>query len=363
MSGIELTINGARVNAKAGQSVLAAGEAAGIRMPRNENGVCMADQFCEACRVRINSGVVDPHGSALGTTVLGCRATCVGPAAISFQPFPRELKSGAEILAVNALGSDILELVLRAEKPIPYLPGQHIQLTIGKLQPRALTPTLSLDGLRELDTLHFHVRRRHGGLFGHQLEPQLRAGQRVKLAGPYGHGFLRQGEGRLVLVSSSTGFAAIWSIAVAARLGQPHRPLHIVASAHDPRNLYMRPALEWLVRQGVNDITLAASGAHPLPPARFGRASSHLPALSASDTVHVAGHPGLVEAVMSQAAQAGATVFGIPHLPTPVQPGMVERLSRYFGTSAKPRNRVEPPSDLPPVEPPLPEGIRRIGKI
>ncbi len=132
-------------------------------------------------------------------------------------------------------------------------------LAFGKAQPRRFTPTLSLDGLRELDTLHFHIRRRPGGLFGARPEERFPAGSRVKLAGPYGHSHLRQGEGRIVLVSSGTGFAAIWSMAVAARLGQPHRPVHLIASAHDPRDLYMRPALEWLARQGVEHATLCAS--------------------------------------------------------------------------------------------------------
>ena len=362
MSGTGLTINGTRISAKSGMTLLLAGEAAGLRMPRGENGACGNGLPCESCRVQVESGAVDAQGSAIGDTVLACRATCIGDAAIRFQPFPREMKTGGEILAINPLAGDILELVLRVEKPIPYMPGQHVQVSIGKLPARSLTPTLSLDGLREIDTMHFHVRRRPGGLFGEDPESRFHPGLRVKLAGPYGQGFLRQGEGRLVLVSSGTGFAAIWSIAVAARLGQPHRPVHLVASAHDPRNLYMRPALEWLVRQGVSDMTLAASGAHPLPPARFGRASDHLPALSPADTVHVAGHPGLVQAVMGRAAEAGARAYGIPHLAAPAQQGMVERISRYFGSAPKALKREESfPAQTPIL--PLPEGIRRIGKV
>jgi hypothetical protein len=47
--------------------------------------------------------------------------------------------------------------------------------------------------------------------------------------------------------------------------------VHLVASARDPRNLYMRPAIDWLAKHGVSGASLAASGASPLPPARHGR--------------------------------------------------------------------------------------------
>lgn len=169
----------------------------------------------------------------------------------------------------------------------------------------------------------------------------------MKLAGPYGHSHLRQGEGRLVLVSSGTGFAAIWSIAVAARLGQPHRPVHLIASAHDPRDLYMRPALEWLARQGVEHLTLSASGAHPLPPVRHGRANLHLPALGRTDSVHVAGHPGLVTAVMEAAAAAGAAAYGIPHAPAMPGEGVVERIARYFSGNPRTAPQLAPPMTQP----------------
>jgi naphthalene 1,2-dioxygenase ferredoxin reductase component len=346
MAENDLTINGTRIRARAGETVLAAAEAAGLRLPKDDPALCAHHVPCESCRIRLDSGAVD-GGDAIGRTVLACRARVSGEAQFSFDPFPREMKSAGEIIAWRSLAPEIVELVLRVEKPVPYLPGQHVTLGFGKVPPRRYSPTLSLDGLRELDTLHFHIRRRPGGLFGDAPEDRFRPGTRVKLAGPYGHSHLRQGEGRLVLVSSGTGFAAIWSIAVAARLGQPHRPVHLIASAHDPRDLYMRPALEWLARQGVEHLTLTASGAHPLPPVRHGRASLHLPALGRTDSVHVAGHPELVTAVMEAAAAAGAAAYGIPHAPAMPGEGVVERIARYFSGNPRPAPQPAPPVTQP----------------
>lgn len=349
-----LTINGTRIPARLGESVLAAAESAGLRLPKDDPALCAHASPCESCRIRLDEGSVT-GGDPIGQTILACRATVNGPATLTAEPFPREVKSPAEIVAWRSLAPGISELVLQVEKPIPYLPGQHVTLAFGKAPLRRFTPTLSLDGLRELDTLHFHIRHRAGGLFGERPEERFRPGTRVKLAGPYGHSHLRQGDGRLVLVSSGTGFSAIWSIAVAARLGQPHRPVHLIASAHDPRDLYMRPALEWLARQGVEHVTLCASGAHPLPPIRHGRAVLHLPALTATDSVHVAGHPGLVQAVMREAAKAGAKAYGIPHVTAPAEAGVVERITRYLSGR-------KPPAPVPEPQP-LPANVRQIRPV
>ncbi|MCU0819025.1 MAG: 2Fe-2S iron-sulfur cluster binding domain-containing protein [Beijerinckiaceae bacterium] len=355
MANTFLTINSTRIAARNGETVLAAAEAAGLRLPKDDPALCQHDTPCESCRIRLDHGAVE-GGEPIGHTVLACRARVSGEATLSTDPVPREMKSAAEVVAWRTLSAEIVELVLRVEKPVPYLPGQHVTLAFGKSAPRRFTPTLSLDGLRELDTLHFHIRRREGGLFGTKPEERFRPGARVKLAGPYGNSHLRQGDGRLVLVSSGTGFSAIWSIAVAARLGQPHRPVHLIASAHDPRDLYMRPALEWLARQGVENVTLTASGAHPLPPVRHGRATAHLPALMPSDTVHVAGHPGLVRAVMLAAAKAGATAYGVPHAPAQEEEGVVERIARYLSGSKK------APAPVPAPQP-LPANVRQIRPV
>lgn len=358
MADTFLIINGTRVPARRGDTVLAAGEAAGLRMPKDGSGPCAHDALCESCRIRIESGDIDDGGSRIGASVLACRTKVTGEATFSFQPFPREMKTSAEVIELRSLAPEIVELVVRIEKPIPYLPGHHVLLTVGKWPARRLTPTLSLDGLRELDTLHFHIRRRADGVLGGNPERLFLPGTRLKLSGPYGQSFLRQGDGRIVLVSSGTGFAAIWSMAVAARLGQPHRPLHIVASAHDPRQLYMRPAVEWLARQGVSDITLTASGAHPLPPARGGRATQHLPGFAPSDTVYAAGQPDMVRAVMEIAARAKATAYGIPHVPAAQETGMVEKIARFFGREPKQAAAVASPQNEA-----LASNIRRIGPV
>ncbi len=66
---VTLVINGRRITAKAGQTLLDAGLAGGRVIPHD----CATGQ-CDTCRVRIHSGTVDDAGTRIGDTVLACRA-------------------------------------------------------------------------------------------------------------------------------------------------------------------------------------------------------------------------------------------------------------------------------------------------
>jgi 3-phenylpropionate/trans-cinnamate dioxygenase ferredoxin reductase subunit len=331
MSGhSSLIINGKPVRAGAGKTLLDAGLEAGIVIPQD----CCTGQ-CETCRVDLVAGAVDAMGTEDAGTVLACQARVTGDAEIRFDPVPIVRKTGGTVTAIRDLGGDIVEVVVEVTRPVPYLPGQYVKVAFGAFPARDYSPTLTLDGLREINQLIFQIRRMDDGIVSGALGSAIRPGTKAKVSGPYGSAFLRQGEGRLVLVSTGTGFAPIWSIAVAARLGQPHRPVTVIASVRDPRNLYMRPAFDWLTKQGVNDLVLAASGANPLPPARHGRAIAFLPRLLPSDTIFVAGAPEVVAAVRAAANAAGAKCHADPFLPSSNKPSLRMKIASLFRGAPK----------------------------
>lgn len=308
MSGTaRLTVNGTTVTAPLGQTVLDAALAGGIVIPQD----CCTGQ-CGTCRCDVVAGSCNDGGTLERGSVLACQARVTGDAEFRFDPVPLEMKTTGEVSALRPLSGDIFELVLRVNKSVPYLPGQYVKIQFSGFPERDYSPTLTMDGLRELDEIVIHIRRYETGAVSPALGTLIKPGTRFKLRGPFGHAFLRQGEGRLVMISSGTGFAPLWTMAVAARLGQPWRELCVIASARDPQNLYMRPAIDWLMRQGVQAITLCASGASPLPPARHGRAVAFLPPLRAQDTVYACGAPEMVEAVKAQALAADAAFYADP---------------------------------------------------
>lgn len=327
MSGkVRLTVNGRTISAIRGQTLAEACLSAGITLPQD----CRAGE-CGTCRVEILSGSIDDAGTAEDGTCLGCQARLEADAEIRFDPQPIVMKTGGIVAEVNELGGEIVEVVVEVNKPVPYLPGQYVKVEFAGFPARKFSPTLRLDGLREIHQLILHIRRHDEGAVSAALGRGIVPGRRVKISGPFGSAFLRRGEGRLVLVSTGTGFAPLWSIAVAARLGQPHRPLHVIASARDPRNLYMRPAVEWLAKHGVTHAVLAASGTNPMPPARHGHATAFLPTLRPDDTVHACGAPEMVEAVKRLARTAGAKCHADPFLPATDDVPVTRRIARFLG--------------------------------
>jgi hypothetical protein len=115
------------------------------------------------------------------------------------------------------------------------------------------------------------------------------------------------------------------------------RPVFIIAGSRDADNIYMRPALNWLIDDGVSDVIGAAEfgAASPLRP---GRPTHYLPLLGMEDTVYVAGPQGLVDTIRLKAQAAAAQCYADPFLPSTQSTSMADRLRGFlFG-----RPRQEP---------------------
>jgi 3-phenylpropionate/trans-cinnamate dioxygenase ferredoxin reductase subunit len=150
------------------------------------------------------------------------------------------------------------------------------------------------------------------------LGTRIRAGHRVELSGPYGSAHFRTNlDGRLILIGTSTGFAPIWSIAVAALRENPQRKMMIIAGGRTLDSLYMGPALMRLARFPNAVVVPVCSTKQTLNKAvHLGRPTDFLPPLLPTDVLYVCGAPQMVEAIKSIAARMGATCYADPFLPT-----------------------------------------------
>ena len=164
----------------------------------------------------------------------------------------------------------------------------------------------------------FHVRRMRGGRVTSALGRTIRPGHRVKLVGPYGSAHFRPNlDSRLFLVATSTGFAPIWSIAVAALRENPERRMMIIAGGRSIESLYMGPALVRLARFPNVVIVPVCSTPQSLTEAvQLGRPTDYLPRLLPTDVLYACGAPGMVDAIKSIAVHAGAVCYADPFLPT-----------------------------------------------
>lgn len=339
---VSLVINGRRVAARAGQTLLDAGLASGRAIPHD----CATGQ-CDTCRVRVYSGAVDDAGTRVGDTVLACRARLMTETVIEFDEVPDTVRRSGTVGSVVSLTPDIVEVTVRLRKPFAYLPGQYVRVTFPGCPPRDYSPTLRTDGSGELNELIFQIRRLNGGAVSSRLGQPIGAGSDVKVEGPFGHAFHRLGRGRLVVVAAGVGFAPAWAVARASRLREPERDVVVVAGTRHAHNLYMRPALEWLRERGTTTI-LTCSGANPPEDARPGRPTQHLPLLTAQDTVITAGGPEMVAAVQFIAAAAGATCYADPfysaaRAETAKLPGELNFIQRLLQRVSGPQNPKSQP--------------------
>ncbi len=189
-------------------------------------------------------------------------------------------------------------------------------------------------------------------------------GHKVMLRGPFGGAYFRPDhEGRLVLVATNTGFAPIWSIAVAALRENPHRMMMIIAGGRELSSLYMGPALVRLA--AFSNVTVVAACTTPqstYPAVKFGRPTEFLPHLLPSDAVYVCGAPAMVEAVKAFAGQFGATCFADPFVPNEpaaaprvaeTKDGLLRRTKAWFVTPKRPSLRIQKMRER--IEPGLPD--------
>jgi len=320
----QLAFNGKPVEANIGETLIDAALGGSMLIPQD----CRSGQ-CQSCRVTVASGSVDDHGTAYGRTVLACQATVSGEAKIEFEELPMPVKRAGIITEINALSPQIVEVVMATSAPLEFRPGQYVRLKLSGFPAREFSPTCRLDGSRKDTELVFHVRRLPDGLVSRELGLAIKPGHAAHVQGAFGQAYLREGDGPLILISGGAGWAPIWALARMARFNQRERELIVIAGSRDAENLYMRPALDWLVDDGVREV-IATSETGASDDVKRGLPTHYVPLLGLEDTVHVAGPIGLVDAIKSKALDAHARCFADPFLASPRTASLADRIARKW---------------------------------
>ena len=348
-SKCSLTINGQQISARRGSSLVDAALSARIIVPTD----CSSGQ-CETCRVRVVSGDVDDAGTASGDTVLACQATVRGDAEIAFDETPAPARIRGEIASIDQLAPEIVQVVIDLDDPLPYRPGQYLKVRFPGCPSRDYSPTVPADGAHDDRVIVLHIRLYPRGAVSAALRSRIRRGDRLWVEGPYGSSYYRKGDERLLLIGTNTGWAPLWAIARAARIAEPHRPMRIVLGARDPRHLYMRDALDWLRRTGVDDITLSSTGeVGDAADVVAGRTTRFLGPVQPKDIVYTAGAPAMVEAVKEIASRAGAACYADPFTTGATAPSFFGRLRQVIETGDETRlnpRRSTPAERVPAAE-------------
>jgi NAD(P)H-flavin reductase/ferredoxin len=324
----QVTINGNSFVARRGELLLDAALSNGVDLPYN----CRAGH-CGTCCVRVVSGKVRGGEGSEPGIVHACQCRIIGDVVVE-----KEQASGVRTVegvlsSLRTLSPEVMEVGIRTSRALPYHAGQYAQLRFAGYPSRPFSITHPLQGNPDSRLVWFHVRRMKGGRVTSSLGRRIRPGHRVKLIGPYGSAHFRPNlDGRIILVATNTGFAPIWSIAVAALRENPERSMIVIAGGRNLESLYMGPALMQLARFPNVAVVPVCSRPQTVSSAvQLGRPTDFLPLLVPTDVLYACGAPPMVDSIKAIAAHAGAVCYADPFLPTTDQTVEEGTLTRAMG--------------------------------
>jgi 3-phenylpropionate/trans-cinnamate dioxygenase ferredoxin reductase subunit len=332
----QITINGTSFPARRGALLLDAALSNGVDLPYD----CRAGH-CGTCCVRLVSGAVRGGEGSEPGIVHACQCRIVGDAVIE-RGQPTEVRTvGGVLSSLRPLSSEVLEVGIKTDRALPYHAGQYAQVRFSGYPSRPFSITHPLGGSPKNRSIWFHVRRMKDGRVTKSLGKRIRPGHRVKLTGPYGSAHFRTNQdSRLVLVATNTGFAPIWSIAVAALRENPERMMMIIVGGRTIDALYMGPALGRLASfPNVLVVPVCSTPQTSSQVVQLGRPTDFLPRLFPSDVLHACGAPGMVDSIKSIAATVGAVCLADPFLPTTDDTVEESVLTRAMGWLRVPTGR------------------------
>ena len=237
---------------QAGETILDAAFAAGHDFPCG----CQSGN-CGACKSVLLSGSVDlaPYSEyalsdderAAGQ-ILACRALPTSDCEIAWLSGDEmanhpQRKLTTRVEAFDPLTHDIrlLRLRLEAGGPFTFSAGQYAQLGFEGLPDR----DYSMANQPDAEVLEFHVRVVPGGTVSAYVgSGKLRLGDMVRVSGPRGVSFLREGHrGPILALAGGSGLAPILSIVARALALGAKQPIHLYLGVRDERDVYYEDRL------------------------------------------------------------------------------------------------------------------------
>lgn len=331
---IHVRSTGRTITVPEGQTILGAALDAGIAYPHG----CRSGR-CGACKSRLVEGNVEllPHTPFSLTEqerqqglILACRAlpqtSCEvlwlhGDADAVEHPV---LDLQARIVEITDATHDIkrVRLAIEGGQSFRFSAGQYARLTFPGAPPR----DYSMANHPDEAVLEFHIRRVPEGRTSGHIASSAKAGDVIRLEGPFGSSYLRERHaGPIVCVAGGSGLAPIKSIVETALSSGLRQPIRVYFGARAEEDLYLLDLFAALAKRHANLSFIPVLSAPNGPTDRLVGFVSDVMARDLADCdgwkAYVAGPPAMVEAAGAVLVQRGlrpqdmhADVFFTPEL-------------------------------------------------
>jgi len=235
------------VEVPAGTTVLTAALDAGIPYPFG----CQSGN-CGACKSRLLHGEVamrahsdfaltdDERARGL---FLACRALPRSDSDVAWLEeddfiFHSRRRLDCRVAAVDRATHDIMRIRLEIASggPFAFSAGQFASVTFEDCPPR----DYSIANMPGDPILEFHVRLTPGGATSAHVSDRLKAGDPVRVEGPFGSSYLRESHrGPIVVVAGGSGMAPMKSVVERALQKALPQPIHFYFGVRAVRDLYL----------------------------------------------------------------------------------------------------------------------------
>jgi len=243
-----------------GQTILEAALTQGVAYPHG----CQSGN-CGACKSRLYDGEIEmaayseyalsaeekAHG-----LILACRSVPWSDAEVGWLEadeivaHPLRLLD-CRVVEVESVTHDVkrVRLEILSGGPFIFSAGQYARVIFEGQPARDYSMANRLDQA----ALEFHIRHVEGGASSSYVATGLKAGERVRVEGPYGTAHLRESHsGPILAIAGGSGLAPIMSIVETALQRGAKQPIHLYFGVRDERDLYLEAYFRTLETRHAN---------------------------------------------------------------------------------------------------------------